>query len=55
MRLKQNRAAAAFYAQVSNRTKTIESELLDVEAFTMAIEALENMEDLNRQLGGDKE
>lgn len=40
MRLKQNRAAAAFYAKVSNRTKTIESELLDVEAFTMAIEAL---------------
>ena len=42
MRLKQNRAAAAFYAKVSNRTKTIESELLDVEAFTMAIEALKD-------------
>ena len=41
MRLKQNRAAATLYAEMSNRTKTIENELLDIEAIDMAIEALQ--------------
>ena len=39
-RLKQNKAAAEFYAGTEKSTSVIENELKDIEAFNMAIEAL---------------
>ena len=41
-RLKQNKAAAKFYAGMSQNTNAIENELKDIEAMDMAIEALSN-------------
>ena len=39
-RLKQNKAAAEFYAGMVQNTNAIENELKDIEAMNMAIEAL---------------
>lgn len=39
-RLKQNKAAAEFYAGMVQNTNAIENELKDIEAIDMAIEAL---------------
>ena len=39
-RLKQNKAAAKFYAGMVQNTNAIENELKDIEAIDMAIEAL---------------
>jgi len=39
-RLKQNKAAAKFYAGMVQNTNAIENELKDIEAMNMAIEAL---------------
>lgn len=39
-RLKQNKAAAEFYAGMAQNTNAIENELKDIEAIDMAIEAL---------------
>lgn len=39
-RLKQNKAAAEFYAGMVQNTNAIENELKDIEAMDMAIEAL---------------
>jgi len=39
-RLKQNKAAAEFYAQLIDNYKSVCNELKDIEAFNMAIEAL---------------
>lgn len=41
-RLKQNKAAAEFYAGMVQNTNVIENELKDIEAMNMAIEALRN-------------
>ena len=40
-RLKQNKAAAEFYAGMAQNTNTIENELKDIEAMNMGIEALQ--------------
>ena len=40
-RLKQNKAAAEFYVEIAQNIKPIENELKDIEAFDMAIEALQ--------------
>ena len=40
-RLKQNKAAAEFYVEIAQNIKLIENELKDIEAFDMAIEALQ--------------
>ena len=40
-RLKQNKAAAEFYAGMVQNTNAIENELKDIEAMNMAIEALQ--------------
>lgn len=40
-RLKQNKAAAEFYAGMVQNTNAIENELKDIEAIDMAIEALQ--------------
>lgn len=39
-RIKQNKAAAEFYAQMISNYRSAENELKDIEAFNMAIEAL---------------
>ena len=39
-RIKQNKAAAEFYAQMISNYRFAENELKDIEAFIMAIEAL---------------
>ena len=41
-RIKQNKAAAEFYAQLTSKPKSVDDELKDIEAFNMAIEALES-------------
>lgn len=40
-RIKQNKAAAEFYAQKIGKYRSAENELKDIEAFDMAIEALQ--------------
>lgn len=40
-RLRQNKAAAEFYVEIAQNIKPIENELKDIEAFDMAIEALQ--------------
>lgn len=42
-RLKQNKAAAGFYAGTAKNTNAIENELKDMEAMNMAIEALQQV------------
>lgn len=39
-RIEQNKAAAEFYVQMLNKSKSVDNELKDIEAFNMAIEAL---------------
>lgn len=39
-RIKQNKAAAEFYAQYVDNFRSVENELKDIEAFDMAIKAL---------------
>lgn len=39
-RIKQNKAAAEFYAKLASNSKSVDNELKDIEAFIMAIEAL---------------
>lgn len=40
-RLKLNKAAAEFYVEIAQNIKLVENELKDIEAFDMAIEALQ--------------
>lgn len=40
-RLKQNKSAAEFYVELASKSKSIDNELKDIEAFNMAIEALQ--------------
>ena len=47
-RLKQNKAAAKFYAGMVQNTNAIENELKDIEAIDMAIEALTNVQNMHK-------
>lgn len=47
-RIKQNKAAAEFYAQMIGNYRSAENELKDIEAFNMAIEALTNVQNMHK-------
>ena len=51
-RIKQNKAAAEFYVQMMCKSKSVDNELKDIEAFNMAIEALQNLSKPNNGLQG---
>lgn len=52
-RIRQNKAAAEFYARYTNNDKDIENELKDVDAFCMAIEALQAESTHGRPIDAD--